>query len=377
MPLKFWDEAFVAATYLINRTPAKLLNFSTPYEHLLKEKPDYSMLRVFGCACWPNLRPYNARKLEFRSKRCAFIGYSNMHKGFKCLDISTGRVYISRDVVFDETMVPFSELHANAGARLQAEVHVLPDNLLNPSFSFSRGQTLHRTSMANSSDDVHILSNENATENSTPQGVSPGYSMQGELSMPIETDTTSGSAPGTEPPTSPSGVLDEFALSTQQPTMCASHVRAPGDSTPPAQGGQAGSGAPAARSAAGANGIFNYLPTLRVTLLELPFLHLLLHNRHRVSEKLTFLPLCPTWRHTSALQRVSDVANKWEKSVLPLPLSTKPAPGLYAPRHLSSPSYPLLPLISGWVSTAAHPSAGGIPLSAAGPSSSQLDGLKV
>jgi histone deacetylase 1/2 len=143
MPLKFWDEAFLAATYLINRTPAKLLNFSTPYEHLLKEKPDYSMLRVFDCACWPNLRPYNARKLEFRSKQCAFIGYSNMHKGFKCLDISTGRVYISRDVVFDETMFPFSELHANAGARLQAEVHVLPDNLLNPSFSFSRGQTLH------------------------------------------------------------------------------------------------------------------------------------------------------------------------------------------------------------------------------------------
>jgi hypothetical protein len=78
-------------------------------------------------------------------------------------------------------------------------------------------------------------------------------------------------------------------------------------------------------------GIFNYLPPLRVTLLELPFLHLLLHNRHRVSEKLTFLPLCPTWRHTSALQRVFDVANKWEKTVLPLPLSTKAqrqAPGV-------------------------------------------------
>jgi hypothetical protein len=27
-----------------------------------------------------------------------------MHKGFKCLDISTGRIYISRDVVFDEAV---------------------------------------------------------------------------------------------------------------------------------------------------------------------------------------------------------------------------------------------------------------------------------
>jgi histone deacetylase 1/2 len=30
MPLKFWDEAFLAATYLINRTSTKLLQYSTP-----------------------------------------------------------------------------------------------------------------------------------------------------------------------------------------------------------------------------------------------------------------------------------------------------------------------------------------------------------
>jgi hypothetical protein len=27
MPLKYWDEAFLAATFLINRTPTKLLSF--------------------------------------------------------------------------------------------------------------------------------------------------------------------------------------------------------------------------------------------------------------------------------------------------------------------------------------------------------------
>ena len=119
MPLKFWDEAFLAATYLINRIPSKVINTSTPLELLFGQKPDYSFLRIFGCACWPNLRPYNSRKLHFRSKQCAFLGYSNLHKGFKCLDISTGRVYISRDVVFDENVFPFSKLHPNAGARLR------------------------------------------------------------------------------------------------------------------------------------------------------------------------------------------------------------------------------------------------------------------
>jgi hypothetical protein len=85
MPLKFWDEAFQAATYLINRVPSRVIQNISPLEKLFQQKPDYSSLRIFGCACWPNLRPYNKHKLEFMSKRCVFLGFSNMHKGFKCL----------------------------------------------------------------------------------------------------------------------------------------------------------------------------------------------------------------------------------------------------------------------------------------------------
>lgn len=88
MPLKFWDEAFQAATYLINRVPSRVIQNTTPLEKLFHQKLDYSSFRVFGCACWPNLRPYNKHKLHFWSKWCAFLGFSNMHKGFKYLDIS-------------------------------------------------------------------------------------------------------------------------------------------------------------------------------------------------------------------------------------------------------------------------------------------------
>jgi hypothetical protein len=39
-----------------------------------------------------------------------FLGYSSLHKGYKCLHVPTNRVYISRDVVFDEGVFPFSQL---------------------------------------------------------------------------------------------------------------------------------------------------------------------------------------------------------------------------------------------------------------------------
>jgi hypothetical protein len=119
MPLKFWDEAITTATYLINCTPSKVLNFATPLERLFNQQPDYSFLKTFGCACWPNLRSYNTHKFAFHSKLCVFLGYSLTHKGYKCLEVSSGRVFVSRDGIFDEQVFPFMELHSNAGPTLE------------------------------------------------------------------------------------------------------------------------------------------------------------------------------------------------------------------------------------------------------------------
>jgi hypothetical protein len=133
MPLKFWDETFSTAAYLINWLPSRVIGFSSPFEKLFDSAPDYPWLKVFGCACWPHLPPYNTRKLEFCSKRFMFLGYSLSHKGYKCLDVTTGRVYVSRDVVFDENIFPFSQLHPNVGAQLHAEIQLIPRTLRTPS----------------------------------------------------------------------------------------------------------------------------------------------------------------------------------------------------------------------------------------------------
>jgi histone deacetylase 1/2 len=65
MPLKFWDEAFLTTIFLINCLPSKVIHNISPLEHLLGKKPDYSFLWTFGCACWPNLRPYNTKNFNF------------------------------------------------------------------------------------------------------------------------------------------------------------------------------------------------------------------------------------------------------------------------------------------------------------------------
>jgi hypothetical protein len=41
MPLKFWDEAFNSAAYLINRLPSKVIKNDTPLERLFHKTPDY------------------------------------------------------------------------------------------------------------------------------------------------------------------------------------------------------------------------------------------------------------------------------------------------------------------------------------------------
>jgi hypothetical protein len=71
VPFKFWDNAFDTACYLINRLPSALNSVLSPFELLFNKSPDFNLLKVFGCECWPYLRPYNSHKMSFRS---SFLG---------------------------------------------------------------------------------------------------------------------------------------------------------------------------------------------------------------------------------------------------------------------------------------------------------------
>lgn len=85
------------------------LSFKSPYEVLFLRTPDYSGIRILGCRCFPCLRDYRKHKFDVKSFPCVFIGYNPLHKGYRCLNPQTKRVYISRHVIFDESVFPFAD----------------------------------------------------------------------------------------------------------------------------------------------------------------------------------------------------------------------------------------------------------------------------
>ncbi|CAL2255687.1 unnamed protein product [Prunus armeniaca] len=76
MPLEFSAEAVNTAVYILNRCPTKALDKKTPFEAYSGRKQGLKHLRVFG--------------------------YGSCEKGYRLYNITTGKVIISRDMVFNE-----------------------------------------------------------------------------------------------------------------------------------------------------------------------------------------------------------------------------------------------------------------------------------
>jgi hypothetical protein len=108
LPGRYWAEGLHTAVYLLNRLPTKTISAACPHVALFGSAPSYEHLRVFGCACYPNIAITAPHKLAPRSTRCVFLGYSTDHKGYRCHDLSTNRLTVSRHVVFDEESFPLA-----------------------------------------------------------------------------------------------------------------------------------------------------------------------------------------------------------------------------------------------------------------------------
>lgn len=178
MPLKFWDEYFVTVVYIINRLPPTYGHDVSPLEKLFHVKPDYNFLKVFGCSCYSFLHPYNKHKLEFCSIHYIFLSYSSQHKGYRCLSPS-GKIYISRDVKFDENSFPFQLLFPPSNEASPSPPYTSPSSIPPRISSYSQcdfnqncNQSLP-TAIADLPTNVDYLTNLDSTHKNTSASTIP------------------------------------------------------------------------------------------------------------------------------------------------------------------------------------------------------------
>lgn len=97
----YWEKCLLTTTFLINRYPSRILK-GMILEKLFKKPPTYSCLISFGCLCHAVTSSQNREKFKVRSAVCVFIGYPYEKKGYKLLELSSWKIFIFRNVIFNE-----------------------------------------------------------------------------------------------------------------------------------------------------------------------------------------------------------------------------------------------------------------------------------
>lgn len=144
MPSTFWGEAASTTVFILNRAPTKALRNKTPYEAWHGATPDVHFMRTFGCVVHVKVTRPHAAKLDDRSVKMVFIGYEPGSKGYCVYDPASGRLHVTRDVVFDEAKGWNWDTSGGEGAPdtitveytvSTSTVRALPEELVSPGVS--------------------------------------------------------------------------------------------------------------------------------------------------------------------------------------------------------------------------------------------------
>jgi transposase InsO family protein len=103
IPKKFWPEAVIWATFVLNRSPTLAVKDITPEEAWSGIKPSVHFFKVFGCLAYVHVPDALRKKLDPKGVKCVHLGISNESKAYKLYDPLHKKIIVSRDVVFDES----------------------------------------------------------------------------------------------------------------------------------------------------------------------------------------------------------------------------------------------------------------------------------
>ena len=99
LPDSYWAEAVATAAYLRNRTSTTAFR-----KHPMSGGMGGNRhLKVFGCMAYAHILDSKRSKLDKKAEKLRFVGYSIQSKGYRLIDERTSKVFIRRDVTFNES----------------------------------------------------------------------------------------------------------------------------------------------------------------------------------------------------------------------------------------------------------------------------------
>ena len=104
----YWAEAAAYSIYTRNLIPSRRHPGRIPLESFTGKRQGVNHLRVFGAKVWAKIPTVHGvqvtggSKLDPRSVACRFLGYATGAGNYKVQDVASRRVFVSRDVIFEE-----------------------------------------------------------------------------------------------------------------------------------------------------------------------------------------------------------------------------------------------------------------------------------
>jgi hypothetical protein len=130
MSKDYWAKAVACSIYILSRSPTSSVQGKVPEEKWSGSKVNVSHFKIFGCVAFAHIPEELRKKLDDRSEKYIFIGYSEHSKAYRLYNLVTKKFLVSRDFKFMEDKSWYEmENNTSHNPSLELDEHQAPTKL--------------------------------------------------------------------------------------------------------------------------------------------------------------------------------------------------------------------------------------------------------